>query len=223
MDSVVCVLCYRNLRPRQGVHNSHGRSRGQDGRDRRFVNAQGTDNGNFSSYGVLEFDTTTLAGTMEIPALQFSLTQANAFFTESGDISFFHMGDNAADLTPAGTLRSDPNAVPSAVPVENSLGLTLLGTGTFTEVETGTVDNYTFSINDSIEATILARIAEGDSVRFLFAAAEATTSATYAGLDGGSDGSLSPPQIAVVPEPSSMTILAFAAGLVPWLRRRKRA
>ena len=90
--------------------------------DLRFVNAQGTDNGNFSSYGVLEFDTTTLAGTTAIPGLQFSLTQANAFFTESGDISFFHMGDNAADLTPAGTLRSDPNAVPSAVPEENSLG-----------------------------------------------------------------------------------------------------
>ena len=47
--------------------------------DLRYVNAQGSGNGNFTSYGVLQFDTTSLAGTSSIDSVALSLSQSNAF------------------------------------------------------------------------------------------------------------------------------------------------
>jgi hypothetical protein len=188
--------------------------------DVRFANAQGADD-DFVSYIVMEFDSAGLAGTSSIPSLRFSLTQANAGFTTDGGIEFFLTQDTTTDITPGvSALRATPDSKPTGIAPGDLAPLTSLGTANFVETATGDVDVFTFAIDDAVETYLLGQIASSGPLRFLVAASEEITTATYAGTGGGSPGTLPVPMLEVVPEPGSATLLILAASGLLMRRRR---
>lgn len=188
--------------------------------DLRFANAQGADD-NFASYIVMEFDSAALAGTTSIPAVKFSLTQANAGFTTDGGIEFFLSQDTATDITPGvSALRATQDVQPSGIAAGDLAPLTSLGTAMFTRTNTGDVDMFTFPVDAAVESYLLGQIASSGAIRFVVAASELGTAATFAGTGGGGSGDLPVPMMEVVPEPGSFALLLMAGLSVFAFRRR---
>ena len=188
--------------------------------DLRYVNAQGSGNGNFTSYGVLQFETNSLAGTSSIDSVALSLTQANAFFTNDGSLNFYITNDTSTDITPGvSALRASDTSVPTGIETGNLETLTLLGTGNFVETATGDVDTYTFAVDAAVEGYMLSQISAAGPLRFVMTAGEPDTSATYRGIEASAE--TFPPNLQViVPEPSSAALMIIAAmGLVACRRR----
>ena len=188
--------------------------------DLRYVNAQGSGNGNFTSYGVLQFDTTSLAGTSSIASVALSLSQSNAFFTNDGSLNFYITNDTSTDITPGvSELRATDTSVPTGIATGDLETLTLLGTGNFVETATGDVDTYTFDVDASVESYMLSQIAAAGPLRFVMTAGDADTSATYRGVETSAETS-APQLLVIVPEPGSAAMMIIAVmGLIAYRRR----
>lgn len=188
-----------------------------------FFNIEGSSYGNFSSFGVADFNGSDLSfggdPVAMITGISLSFVQSNAGFTTDGALRFF-VTTSTADIQPGSSL------VYNSAFGENGIGsqldpIELLGTGTFTEIANGTVDTYNFDNLSAGASAMLTNAYLSDSlVRIVIAPDSATTAATWAGF---SNSTLAGPTLTLtgeaVPEPATM--VAIALGATALMRRRR--
>ncbi len=182
----------------------------------RFFNMEGSNNGQFSSFGVVDFATpagATLGPTGVV--LSLTLTQNNAAFSSNGPLSFYLTTDTTTNID-AGTSPLAFNLADLPTGLGSQLNTRyLLGSGTFTQVATGTADTFSFTPSGAALTYLLNEVntAHGP-IRLIVAPGSASVAATYSGF---SNTSTAAPQLslvntaAAVPEPS--TILFLISGL----------
>jgi len=151
-----------------------------------FHNAQVA--GDFASYGISTFDPDAM-GEGAVPSFstfEISYTQSNAGFTTSGPVEFFITfdqtvaGGDYSALTHDGSASGIDDSQFSDSPSQQSLG-----TGTFTEVESGTVDTYSLDIS-AVEAQLIEAFEQGTPFSIILAAPGSEGAVTYAGIQNNS-------------------------------------
>lgn len=153
-----------------------------------FHNAQTP--GDFESYGVSSFLVTPSDLGVEeldgIEALTISYTQSNAGFTTDGLVTLFITfdetvsGGDYSGLTHNGTVVAVDDTQFSDNPTTQ-----VVGTGTFTETESGAVDTYELDIS-AVEETLLEAINAGTPFSLIIAATGNAGAVTYAGIENNS-------------------------------------
>jgi hypothetical protein len=150
-----------------------------------FHNAQVA--GDFASYAISSFTLTAAdfgeGEVAEVTSATISYTQANAGFTTSGPVELFISFDPAVSagdysgLRHNGTADGIDNRHYSDSPKNQSLG-----TATFTEVESGTVDSYTLDLS-TVDSKLRNAINAGTPFSIILSATGAEGAVTYAGLE----------------------------------------
>ncbi|MEO0512782.1 MAG: hypothetical protein AAF108_07790 [Planctomycetota bacterium] len=176
-----------------------------------FHNAQGSSNGDFAGYAASDYN---LGGTgfqagFDLDSLQFDVQQANAFFTSSGALNFYvaSASNSFFDLTYAG---DDVLANPGGLE-----DVAFVGSGLFIETATGSQDTFVFDFDGALddsdaENLIEAALLNGDSLRWVIAAATPGTSATYGGLDNFDADAPVLSGAFSIPAPGSVALLGLA-------------
>ncbi len=168
-----------------------------------FFNVQGSANGGFASFGVLDFQPAATAGS-DITGLSLSLTQSNASFTANGTYDVYLTSETSVSIAAgASPLQyQGGDGVGAIDPILTDLQR--LGGANFVEVSDGTVDTVDLlaGLDPSEEAAILAAVNAGSTIRLVLVSTVPTVSATFAGqnnfdgppptlrveIDGGSTG-----------------------------------
>jgi autotransporter-associated beta strand protein len=158
-----------------------------------FFNVEGSNNGNFASFGVLDFSAD--AFNLAFPAtavsnLTLSLTESNSGFTKaSGGLNFYLVTDTTTSIANDGSspLIFDSANAPEGLGAQLGTTPFLLGAGTFSGASTGTVDTYSFSLNTEAQTYLLSQLnAEGSTVRLVITPTDATGASTWAGSTNSS-------------------------------------
>jgi PEP-CTERM motif len=178
-----------------------------------FLNAEGSGNGTFASFAVIDFPIIPNPSVTSVSSLALSLSQSNASFTANGGLSFFLTEDTTTNIEPGTSpLTFNTTSLPNGLGTQLSLSF-LLGQGTFTQVSTGTVDTFTFPVPSAVQSYLVNRIDNGGDLRLVFAPNDAGVAATYAGFantDPSTPGpALSIGAIATVPAPASLVLMAL--------------
>jgi hypothetical protein len=181
-----------------------------------FFDAEGSDNGSFASFGVADFDYSTVPPgdfpqAASIIDAQLNLTQDNAAFSAAGPISVYYTANTSVSIQPGTSSLKDQTGNDGAASVDPALSpLTLLGSGTFTNVSNGTVDTVPLSFSGDALTGFLNAFNNGTTLRLIVTANTPGTAATYVGVGNGTD-----PLLIVdytpVPEPSTLILLALGA------------
>jgi len=182
-----------------------------------FFNVEGLNNGVFANYGVLRFRLDTAAGDATsdlsgatIDAVTLRLTQANAGFTQTGNVAVWFSGDDdlgtgaddiiddegAAGIAYDSAFTFDPSApfaiTPARTPFANDFpNATIVGGEEFLETATGDLNEIALTRN----LTVFAHTDGGGALVVTLILAEFNDedmAATYEGL-GGSN----PPQLII--------------------------
>ena len=157
---------------------------GEPSIDQAFFNVQGDDDA-FTVYSLVDFDTSSIGQVSAITSLSLDLGQANAFFSADGDMEFFLAADTrAVDLTDTARYVTDQanGGNTGAAVVGDAFGMLYpLGTGTYTETETGDVDTFTLSLDSGGEEFAISQINNGGLLRIIATPADLGVQATYAG------------------------------------------
>lgn len=160
-----------------------------------FFNVEGSNNGNFASFGVLDFSAS--AFNLAFPAtavssLTLSLTESNSAFTvASGGLNFYLITDTASSIAAgSSTLVYQQANAPEGLGTQLSTHY-LLGSGTFSansgNTGSGTVDTYSFSLNTDAQTYLLSQLnAAGSTVRLVITPTDATGASTWAGSTNSS-------------------------------------
>jgi len=192
-----------------------------------FLNAEGSGNGTFASFGVADFATAAtarLSGT--VTGIQVSLTESNAGFTAPGGLNFYLVSDITTSIQP-GVSSLTYLAANGPDGLGTQLGTHyLLGSGTFSStgnVGSGTLDTYTFtSLTAAATSYVTSELGIG-ALRLIVTPTTAAVAATYAGVGNNR---YAAPQLTVltaaVPEPSSLALagVGIVAMAGTWVRRR---
>lgn len=180
-----------------------------------FFNMEGSANGNFSSFGVAEFDLSSLVtpGTVvSVDSATLTMTQSNAAFTESGPISIYVTQQNGVGIQPGDAVNYIlPNDGAAAVDAD-LLPLSLVGSGNFVELATGQVDTYSLTFSGATLTYLLNQINSDGKLRLVLTPDAASTAATYAGSTNSSWGGPTLNLDVSVPEPGSI-LLALVGGV----------
>jgi hypothetical protein len=149
-----------------------------------FFNTEGINNGQFASFGVADFDSSTLGidfTVATVTTVTVTLTQDNAAFTTDGSISFYITEDTTTSIQPA------DNAV--FFDTNDSEGLNgqlqpvhFLGSGNFTQGPSGTVDVFAYNLDDATAAYVTNVLNSQGTLRVVITPADPDVSATYAGF-----------------------------------------
>jgi hypothetical protein len=191
-----------------------------------FFNVEGSDNGDFASYGVADF-------VFEVPAAPIAsinsatliLTQANAFFTNNGSFNVsLDVSSSLASIEPGNSPLAFDNADPGTATDVSEGDLSLIGLGTFNfvEVSSGTVDEYVLSLSTAAQEALVNRLEGDETIRLVLGTDnDATVAATWAGF---ANDEILGPQLSIdyspVPEPSSVFLLLLAIVAAPLALRR---
>lgn len=191
-----------------------------------FFNIEGSSFDAFASYGVADFDGSSVTFAEPILGLTnvtLSFTQSNAGFTANGNLRFWVTGDTGVDIQPGtSSLVFDAGHLPSGVNPSAFSSLHDLGTGSFVQVANGHVDSYTFALSGDAKALLEDSLANGSALRFLITPDDAGVAATWAGF---SHNTFAGPTVSfeaeAVPEPATLTLIGL--GALAALRRKKSA
>lgn len=185
-----------------------------------FFNIEGSDYGDFSSYGVMQFDFSGIAATYDAEFgvgnwsvendASFSLSQSNAFFTADGRVAFYSTMNNSNPFDTEPIYTPNGNS-----PFSNDYtDATFMTTYDFVEIADGHEDIVSFGISDFADI-----ITSGGVATFLIAEYDdAGVAATWAGFEN-SDFAGPTLSVEVVPAPGVLAVLGIA-GLAG---RRRRA
>ncbi|MCC5806120.1 MAG: PEP-CTERM sorting domain-containing protein [Opitutales bacterium] len=191
-----------------------------------FHTAQGP--GDFASYAISSFSFSagdfgfgTVTG---ISAASISYTQSNAAFTNDGPISFHVSFDTTiAGGNYAGLAHTGAGAGVNDGEFSDSPTTQVIGTGTFTEVSSGTVDAYTLDFTGTLESLLVDAINSGSSFSIILATSDPGAAVTYAGIENNTYPDQIDLSITAIPEPSTYAMLAgLAVAAVLLVRRRRR-
>jgi hypothetical protein len=178
-----------------------------------FLNAEGSNNGAFASFAVIDFPLIANPSVTSVSSLALSLTQSNAAFTANGGLSFFLSEDTTTSIDPGtSSLAFSTTSLPNGLGTQLSPSF-LLGPGTFTQVGTGTVDTFTFPVPAAAQSYLVNRLDNGGDLRLIFAPNDAGVSATYAGF-ANTNSTTPGPALAIgatvtVPAPASLVLLGL--------------
>lgn len=193
-----------------------------------FFNIEGSDNGNFASYGVVDFDGTgvSFAGPIgAITGVKLFLTQSNAGFSTSGPVRVYLTPDTATDIQPGTSpLVFDPSNPPGGIASGAFSALYDLGVGNYVVGTSGDVDVFSFSVSGAASTLLGSSLgAGGSSVRFVLAGDAGSTAATYAGFSNTTfTGPQAQFEAEAVPEPATLAILGLGS-LIALRSRRKNS
>ncbi len=195
----------------------------------RFLNIEGSGNGTFASFGVVDFRASQAAGMVD--SLSLILTENNAGFTAPGALSFF-VSTNTSTNIDAGTSPLTYQASPAdSTGIGTQLStLYRLGSGAFTttgNVMSGQVDTYKFALAGALQAYLTSQVNAGRTIRVVIGAADATVAATYSGFTNTGTNTPGPAltvgvPTAAVPEPTSLALLTIGGLAVVGLARSRR-
>ena len=185
---------------------------------KQFFNMEGSGNGTFASFGVVDFQSGPM--NVVVTSLTIDLTQDNAAFTQNGTLNFYLSTDTATNIEP-GTSPLIYNAAdpPTGVGTQLSL-LLLLGTGTFTQVTSGTIDSFSFSPNAAVTSYLSSQLSTGGPIRLVIAPGDATVAATYAGFSNSEFGG--PELLLATPAPEPGTLVGTTIVLLIFVIGRAR-
>jgi hypothetical protein len=149
-----------------------------------FFNTEGINNGQFASFGVADFDTSTLGidfTVATVTTVTVTLTQDNAAFTTDGSINFYITEDTSTSIQPADDAvffdTTDPEGLNGQLqPVH------FLGSGNFTQGPSGTVDVFAYGLDDATAAYVTNVLNNQGTLRVVITPADPDVSATYAGF-----------------------------------------
>lgn len=191
-----------------------------------FFNVEGKGLGNFASYGVIDFNASSLSfseAISGITGIRIDLTQSNAAFTADGGLKFWLTSDTSTSIQPGSSLFFDSSSTYGVASGQLST-LTELGSATFTEVANGHVDSYSFNVSGAAATLLTDSFTNGSTIRVVITQdlGADTVAATWAGF---SNSTIAGPAITLsaqpVPEPA--TIAALSVGALALIRRKKRA
>lgn len=196
-----------------------------------FYNMEGSANGSFASFGVSEFNfstlTPTLGGTVTgVSGVSLQLTQSNAAFSVAAPISVYYTTNNSVNIQPGSSIKDAGGDGAASVDAAFS-PLTLLGSGNFTNIANGTVDSVSLtSLSGSALTDFINALNSGGTIRLITTVDVAGGAATYA---GNTNTTLAGPTLVfdatiAVPEPSTIVLCSFAlAGVaISWKSQRRR-
>ena len=163
-----------------------------------FFNIQGSDNGQYASYGLARFDNASIRsqldatyglGNWNISTIDILLTQANASFTTDGLIDFYWVDNDLVDISPNSTEVQYPFlADPNVQDDENDFPLAelLIDDASFVETASGDQNSYRlYTSGDS--GSIASDIMVDNFTTIAVVDADPTVSATYAGVGNNSN------------------------------------
>lgn len=190
-----------------------------------FFNIEGTDNGNFASYGVADFDFSALgaADFISVDSLTISLVQSNAGFTTDGPVNFYLASDFGTSIQPGEGLFFD-DTLPDGEGVGSQLGTLLsLGSGNFAQTASGDVDEYQFALSGAAADTVLDQFNTLGRFRLVITPGDAAVAATWAGFSNAdfAGPTLSLSGATAIPEPASVAFLAGCSLLVGGTKFRR--
>jgi hypothetical protein len=174
-----------------------------------YFNMEGSSNNNFASFGVADFNSSVLVNgsgsTVPSPptgvnGISITLTQANASFTNTGNLNFYLVEDTTTSIQPAdAAVLFDPTD-PNGEGLNGQLApVHFLGSGTFTQSDNGTMDVYSFPSDPTVglDPALVAYVLSvfqipvvtnpdgsttGGTFRVVITPADPTVAATYAGF-----------------------------------------
>lgn len=192
---------------------------------KRFLNIESSPNAGFASYGVIDFQFGSVAAQPAFTTLTIALTQANASFTSNGRLNFYLSTATSASLQPGiSPLVFGGNTEGTASNVASGqLALLSLGSGTFTQVNNGTENDYSFALSATPASVLASDVRTNSVIRLVVTPADAAVAATYAGSTSTTPERLTLAGAAAtaVPEPATLLLLGVSAGALA-LRRRGR-
>ncbi|MBX3114182.1 MAG: PEP-CTERM sorting domain-containing protein [Fimbriimonadaceae bacterium] len=195
-----------------------------------FFNVESIPNGNFASYGVLDFDGSALTldpAAGDIFRVIVTLTESNAGFTTPGSVNFWLTEDTTADIQPGtSSLIFDPTQTPNGVAAGDLTPLHFLGAGDFLGDDSSTngrATAYSFDVNSTVTGLLNNAVgAGGGPIRIVVTPGDDVVAATWAGATNSNEEWRPTIQVEAaeaVPEP--MTMAALGLGLAALARRKK--
>jgi hypothetical protein len=182
---------------------------------KQFFNMEGSANGAFASFGVVDFQSSPISIPINSISLTFNLTQANAAFTHDGSLLFYISIDTTTDIDPGvSPLVYDPSDTPTGL--GNQIRpLAFLGGGRFTQAASGTVDTFSLGSTIVVAAYVAAQLSKGAPIRLVIAPGDDTVAATYAGF---SNTEFAGPELVLpgtaIPEPGTLGSVAMVLGVL---------
>jgi hypothetical protein len=151
-----------------------------------YFDVEGVLNGDFAAWGAADFDSSTLGINFTVDTVTdvaVTLVQDNAAFTTDGAINFYITEDTTTSIQP------DPVNPAVFFDLTDPEGLNgqlqpihFLGSGKFAQGPSGTVDVFSFTLDDASAAYVSGVLNNMGTLRVVMTPADPAVSATYAGF-----------------------------------------